>query len=125
MMASDPQFFVSILSDVFVEDGADPDKRETTEDERARSSASYRLLISLGRSPGQLPNGSIDATALKKWVDGALEAATKEKRQKVVHAYIGRALAHSPELHGVWPQRPIADVIERLKSVVSRARPPN
>jgi hypothetical protein len=43
-------------------------------------------------------------------------AATEEKRLNVVYSYIGRALAHSVELDGVWPQRPVADVIEWLKS---------
>ena len=49
-------------------------------------------------------------------MDGTIEAATKARRLKVVHSYIGRALAHSPELHGVWPQRPVADIVKRLKS---------
>jgi hypothetical protein len=45
-----------------------------------------------------------------------IEAATEAKRLSIVNSYIGRALAHTAELDGVWPQRPVADVIERLHS---------
>ena len=116
LMATDPQFFVAILKDVFVEDGANSDKLETTEEERARGSASHRILVAFRRAPGQQADGRVDPTGLENWVDGMLAAATEAKRLNVVYFYIGRALAHSAELDGVWPQHPVADVIERLKS---------
>lgn len=116
LMASDPEFFVSILKDVFVEDDVDPDQQETTEEQRNRGSASHRILIAFDRAPGQAPDGIADAAALDAWVDGAIEAASREKRLNVIYSYIGRALAHSAEKDALWPQEPVADVIERLKS---------
>lgn len=116
LMASDPQFFVSILNDVFVEDGSNPDQQETTEEQRSRGSASHRILIAFNRAPGQQADGRVDPAALNAWVDGMIAAAAEHKRLNVVYSYIGRSLAHSVELGGLWPQPAVADVIERLKS---------
>jgi hypothetical protein len=115
LMASDPEFFVSILSDVFVEDGTDPDEQETSAEQRARGSASYRILIAFDRMPGQV-DGVVDGTALDLWVDGMVAAAEKARRLGIVGSYIGRALAHSAERDGVWPQPEVTAVLERLKS---------
>ncbi len=116
LMANDPSFFVSILKDVFVEDGTNPDEQETTEEQRQRGNASHRILIAFDRAPAQQEDLSVDPDRLEKWVSGMIEAATEAKRLSIVNSYIGRALAHTAELDGVWPQRPVADVIERLHS---------
>ena len=116
LMANDPAFFVSILKDVFVEDGTNLDEQETTEEQRQRGNASYRILIAFDRAPAQRQDRSVDSEALEKWVSGMIEAATEAKRLSVVYSYIGRALAHTAELDGAWPQRPVADVIEHLHS---------
>jgi hypothetical protein len=115
-MASNPEFFVSILKDVFVEDGANPDHQDATEEQRTRGNASYRILTAFDRTPGQKQDGTLDGAALDRWVDGMIGAATNARRLNVVYSYIGRALAHSAEKDGTWPQIAVADVIERLKS---------
>lgn len=114
LMANDPEFYVSILSDVFVEDGTNPDEQETTEEERARGSASHSILIAFERTPGQI-DGVVQQDSLNTWVDGMIAEATKVRRLNIVYSYIGRALAHSSEHDNLWPQRPVAEVIERLK----------
>jgi hypothetical protein len=115
LMASDPEFFVSVLTDIFVADGTNPDEQEPSEDERSRATASYRLLINLNRGPAE-KDGIVDPEALDRWVNGVLEAAAKAKRLNIAHANIGRSLAHSAERDGVWPQAPVAAVIERMAS---------
>jgi len=115
LMASDPEFFVSILADVFIEDGTNPDEQETTEEQRKRAVASYRILRAFDRTPGQR-NGIVNGEELDPWVNGMIEKATKARRLNVVYSYIGSTLAHSAEDHDVWPQPAVVDVIERLKS---------
>ncbi|MGQ3178119.1 MAG: hypothetical protein ACT6SC_11045, partial [Blastomonas fulva] len=44
-MASDPEFFVSIMKDVFVADDVDPGEEETTAEQRNRGSISRKILI--------------------------------------------------------------------------------
>lgn len=115
LMARDPEFFVSILKDVFVEDGTNPDDQPTSEKERHRGNASHRILIAFGRAPGE-KNGVIDETALNAWVDGMLAEAAKAKLMNIVPSYIGKALAHASPDGDVWPPAPVARVLERLKS---------
>jgi hypothetical protein len=115
LMASDPEFFVSILKDVFVEDGTNPDDQQSTEEQRNRGNASHRILIAFDQAPGE-KDGKIDEAAMTAWVDGMLSEGAKAKRMNVVPSYIGRALAHASPVDDVWPPAPVARVIERLKS---------
>ena len=115
LMATDPEFFVSILKDVYVEDGADPGEQETTEDERLRGNASHRILIAFERMPGAAA-GAVDDAALTAWVDGMIEEGRKARRSTVVPMYVGRVIAHAPEEDGGWPPDPVARMIERLAS---------
>jgi hypothetical protein len=115
LMASDPEFFVSILKDVYVEDGTDPGAMETTEAERARGNASHRILIAFDRVPGEA-DGVIDETAMTAWVDGMIEEGKKARRSGIVPSYIGRVLAHAAPEQDVWPPTAVARTIERLKS---------
>ena len=114
-MAADPEFFVSILKDVYVADDADPGERESSEEERVRGTISHRILIANEKVPGE-KDGVIDEDALNAWVDGMLAEARKAKRTKVVPSYIGRVLAHADPVDAVWPPSPVARTIERLKS---------
>jgi hypothetical protein len=115
LMASDPEFFVSILKDVYVEDGTDPGAQETTEAERVRGNASHRILIAFDRVPGE-SDGIINEAAMTAWVDGMIYEGKKERRSSVVPSYIGRVLAHAPAEDGIWPPIAVAKTIERLKS---------
>ena len=114
-MASDPEFYVSIIKHVFVADDVDPGKDETTPEQRNCASISYRILTHNKRVPGQ-KNGKINQAELDAWIDGMNEEALKQKRKKIVPSYIGRTLAHSAEADGIWPPPEVASAIERLRS---------
>lgn len=115
LMATDPEFFVSILKDVYVEDGTDPGEQRTTEEERLRGNASHRILIAFERMPGVVA-GAVDEAALTAWIDGMIEEGRKAKRSNVVPMYVGRVIAHAPEEEGVWPPDAVARTIERIAS---------
>ena len=115
LMATDAEFFVSILKDVYVEDGTDPGAQQTTEAERARGKASHSILIAFDRVPGE-EDGVIDEAAMAAWVESSIKEGEKARRSNVVPSYIGRVLAHAAPEEGVWPPIAIARTIERLKS---------
>jgi hypothetical protein len=114
-MANDPEFFVSILKDVFVADNVDPEDTESTPEQRNRSAVSYSILIQNKKVPGETGE-AIDQDSLDTWVDGMLEEGRKQKLTRIVPTYIGRTIAHAAETNGVWPPREVAKVIERLRS---------
>lgn len=102
LMATDPEFFVSILKDVYVEDSTDPGEQEPTEAERLRGNASHRILIAFNRMPGE-KDGGIDETALTDWVEGMYEEGRKARRTSFVPLYVGRVIAHAATQDGIWP----------------------
>ncbi|MEG3082047.1 hypothetical protein U1707_00190 [Sphingomonas sp. PB2P12] len=114
-MSSDPEFFVSIMKDVFVADDVDPDEEPSTPEQRNRGSISHRILIHNERVPGER-NGTIDRAKLDAWIDGMLEEGRRQKRTKIVPTYIGRTLAHAAEADETWPPPAVAAAIERLRS---------
>lgn len=114
-MASDPEFFVSILKDVYIQDDAQDGERESSEEERLRGTISHRILIANDAVPGET-GGVVNQGILDAWVDGMLEEARKAKLTKVVPMYIGRVIAHAAADDEVWPPEPVARVIERLRS---------
>ena len=114
-LATDPAFFVAVLRDVYREDGADTGVEGTSDPERNRAAASYRILVAFKRVPGET-HGAIDEMAMTAWVDGVLQEGAKAKRSKVAASYVGRVLARAAAEDGVWPPTAVARTIERLKS---------
>ncbi|NTF66049.1 hypothetical protein [Rhizobium rhizogenes] len=115
LMASDPQFYVSILSEIYFEDDADPEAHSETPTQRDRAGVAYRAFLRFDRFPGD-ENGTVNSEKLTNWIDGVLTEASAAKRTRVIMNAIGRVLAHSPEANGNWPQPPVAATIERLAS---------
>jgi len=114
MMADDPEFFVSVLCDVF-RPAAD-EATEPTEVGRARARAAYSLLSKFCLVPGQ-QRGEIDPAVLSKWVGEVRESAARHDRAQIADQYIGHTLAHAPtDTDGGWPHRAVRDIIEAVNS---------
>lgn len=114
-MALDPEFYVSIMKDVFVADNFDAADQSSTPKQQNRSSISHRILMQNKRVPGE-KDGEIKQQLLDEWVDGMLAESHKQKLTKIVPSYIGRTLAHASEVDGIWPPLEAATTIERLQS---------
>ncbi|WP_131861697.1 hypothetical protein [Agrobacterium tumefaciens] len=115
LMGTDPEFFVSILSEIFIADDQDPDTRSEDAAKRERARVAYRAYMHFSRLPGD-EGGTVDDVKLNGWVDGVIREAEIAKRSNIAMSAIGRTLAHSPEIAGNWPPEPVAAVIERLAS---------
>lgn len=114
-LAENPEFFVSVLSDVFRPRSGET--REVTEDQRARAEIGFRLLSSFRLLPG-LREGAIDAPTLRGWVHEVRRLAAQADRAEIADEYIGHVLAHAPsdpEDQG-WPHRVVRSLIEELAS---------
>ncbi|MBC2804846.1 hypothetical protein ACC697_04405 [Rhizobium ruizarguesonis] len=115
-MATDAAFFVSVIVLVFrADDEEQPKGPPPTDAQRERSKAAFKVYMSFDRCPGET-DGAVDAEKLDRWIDDVRREASSANRVGIIDHTIGKALAHSAELDGVWPQDPVAAAIERLSS---------
>jgi hypothetical protein len=116
LMTEDPQFFVSVLSDVFKASSAQS-RESVTEAQRARARTGYQLLTSFRVVPGAR-NDQIDGTMLRVWIEAVRRLAGDVDRAQVADQQIGHVLAHAPRDpgDGGWPHRVVREVIEDLSS---------
>jgi hypothetical protein len=115
LLAEDPQFYVSVLCDVFR--ARSGDVVTPTKEVEARARAGYRLLNSLKLVPGE-HDGIVDAELLRTWVRQVRQLASEADRADIGDQYVGHVLAHAPFDAGDkgWPDRAIRDVIEESSS---------
>ena len=85
---SAPQAFCSLVTWTFRRsDGTVEDEHELSEIERSnRASRAWRLLRSVGRVPGQRPDGTVDGLFLLDWVTKARELCREADRTSSVRA---------------------------------------
>jgi len=115
LMADDPEFFVSILRDVYrpaSEGSAEPDELSAKKAQRG-----YELLTSFEIVPGS-DGRNVDRTTLEQWVNRVRELATEADRSEIADVYVGQVFAHAPDdaEDGAWPHRTIRDLLETLAS---------
>lgn len=111
-LATDPEFFVQVLSMVFKP--RHTDVGEAVPEHVARNA--YQLLDDWNVVPGSLGDGiAIDPMALNTWVDEVLRLASEADRMEIALDQIGKVLAKAPgDTDGTWPAAPVRDVIERI-----------
>jgi len=115
-MSNEPTFFVQVLSAAFRPRSETAEKVEPEPRVKAMAMQAYRLLESWKTVPGEL-NSTIDSTALNNWVDEAHQRAVLAERGAIGDQYIGRILSFTkPAEDGIWPQRAVREVIERMKN---------
>ncbi|MES2281066.1 MAG: hypothetical protein V4542_06605 [Pseudomonadota bacterium] len=117
LMASDPAFFVQILSDVY-RGKNQPDSDDIDEKRRVRAKVGWRLLSSFKTVPGTSENGAIVEKILVHWIEAVRQLAVENERDEIAEEKIGQLLYHAkpdPQTT-VWPQTAILHVFEKSKS---------
>lgn len=118
-MATEPDFFVSVICDAFRPAHRDKSKDiEPTPEVEARARTAYTLLKSMNLIPGQVDGIHIDEEVLVQWIDTVRIKAAEIDRAAMADLTIGEILAHStdaPEDNG-WPHQVVRNVIERLSA---------
>lgn len=113
LMKASSQFYMSLICSAFKKSNATDSEGEVDSDQ---ATAAYRILMDFDEIPGE-SNGVIDKEYLLKWIKEAIEIGIKEDREIITLQYMGNILAHSSEnAEGVWPSRPVRDIIEELRS---------
>jgi transcriptional regulator with XRE-family HTH domain len=120
VMASSPEFFVKVLSAVYAP--AAEEESENTEETAAVAACSvatqaFNLLRSWHKVPGLKKDGTVDGQELERWVKEVRKRCSKSGLGPIGDDHIGKMLASSPaEADGVWPAKPVREVIESVRS---------
>lgn len=95
-LASDPEFFISVLELVFgkrIQSTTGALGTVKREDSRARNA--FRLLESWDHYPGADTQGEVDSPTLRGWIEEARQAAERKDLLEVADRYIGKVLVHA------------------------------
>lgn len=126
-LASDPDFFIQVLTMVYARRNADDDTEVTDEDlpggvatpeqRVAMARHGYDVLEAWNRIPGADDTGKIDGSALLKWTSEVRRRATELGRLMPADHRIGRILGMSAKPAGeVWPPVSIREILESAGS---------
>jgi hypothetical protein len=140
-MGESPEFFVQVLSDLYrsnyavesEQDDEEVDEEAHEEADRgveeladapseaqsqahAKADIAYKLLESWQKLPWTDDQGKIDYSRMLDWIGKAIDLGKEAGRYEVASAEIGKLLAYAPidPDDGVWPARPVRDVIEEV-----------
>lgn len=114
-LSNDPDFFVEVITWVYRSEDEEP--HEVAQEESLRAMFGDKLLRTWRIVPGTLENGGIDGKLLTDWIIRARKEFTERGRIKVADHAIGKILVYGPhDSDGLWPCRPIRDLIETISS---------
>lgn len=111
-LASNPSFFLEVLSLAFRRD--DEERRDLSDQDLARARLAYELLDSWQLPPGTTDRG-LEGDALRQWVEAAASGAEAEHRKAIGLQQIGRVLRYVAEgQDGIWPAEAVRDLLEDM-----------
>lgn len=116
-LSSDPQFFATVIEFMYrsQSERGQPQDEKPTPEQRSRAEAGRELVKSWDTLPGQLADGSLDATSLRQWVTAARAACAAKDRSWIGDYQIGELLSCASE-DDPWPPTAVRDVIEDVAS---------
>lgn len=108
-----PEFFVQILSNIYIGDNERDNAETPTEQTKALWKQSYNLLKTCKMIPGGGENPSIEKT--NSWVSEAKDLCSKAKRDRIGKTQIGTLLANGFTISGgdISIVESVLDAIER------------
>ncbi len=118
ILATDPVFFVRVVSDLYKASSDVNEHYQPTKDERLRAEFAWELLRSWRQPPGVTASGDVDADKLNEWVERARQLAVEVDRNDVTDREIGKVLFYFPSdpNDSVWPHIELRRLLERLQN---------
>lgn len=114
-LATDPAFFVEVVSLAYR--AKDEKPRDLDQQEQHRAETAHHLLHSWQQVPGADERGVIDAETLTAWVTRARDLLAEAKRTDIGDQLIGCILRYAqPDTGKSWPPRVVRELIETLGS---------
>lgn len=116
LLRSSPEFFVSVICDVFLP-ASKENRKEASEEQRIKARFGYRMLQSMKSLPGFTEEAQ-DIDFLKNWVVRTRSLAREADRKAIADQQIGQVLAYAPvdAVDNAWPVRGVREVIEEVAS---------
>ncbi len=116
LLASDPDFFVQVITAIYRPRSAEKDEEPSPEAQRVATNA-YRLLYSWNGAPGVAEDGTLDGDSLRDWVSGALRKLEEADRKETGEVRIGHVLAYAPAgSDGIRPAPEVRNLLEEIQS---------
>jgi hypothetical protein len=115
-LSRNPTFFAELIQAQFVSKAESENKNRIPDPARAPlAEAAYKLLDSWAGIPGARPDGSIDASVLKDWVQEARKLCAAIDRIEICDVMLGEQLSRAPaDPDGLWPCQAVRDVLESV-----------
>jgi tetratricopeptide (TPR) repeat protein len=115
-LGTQPALFVEIMRIVYRAKDDSTDAPVSPE-RRALAEVGFSVLRSWHTPPGVRSDGTVNVEQLQDWVSEVRHLLAESDRRAVGDIVIGEVLAYVPsESDGLWPPRPVRDLIENLAS---------
>lgn len=111
-------FFAELISLKWHPKSIPREQREAaTPEGEYKAEAARKLLESWQTIPGTRPDGSVDASVLKEWVEAARKLCADSDRIEVCDLEIGEVLSRSRDgTDGCWPCEEVRDILDSVSS---------
>ncbi len=113
-LASDPAFFVEVLSLVFRSKKEKNHGNEVFDEQRQHlAQNAYKLLSNWKRCPGVQEDGTLNVEAFNEWINETRRITEETGYAEVAQIQIGHVLTYAPEdPGGLWKHEAVAKVLD-------------
>ena len=113
-LSRNPAFFAELIEAQYITKTESQKKDRIPDPTKASiAEAARKLLDSWIGIPGSRPDGSIDASVLKTWIEDARKLCAASDRIEICDIMLGDQLSCAPaDPDGVWPCEAVRDVME-------------
>ena len=115
-LSRNPAFFAELIEAQFMTKTESQDKNRTPDPAKAPiAEAARKLMKSWTGIPGSRPDGSIDASVLKAWIEDARKLCTASDRIEICDVMLGDQLSCAPaDPDGTWPCEAVREILESV-----------
>ena len=115
ILMSQPEVFVELLCLLYKPKNGEP--REASEGGKLAAESAWAVLHACKRQPGSDEDGNFTEESVRAFVAKARELAKEQDRLEGCDHQLGEIMARgNPDADGVFPSKPIRDVIEQISS---------